>query len=95
MNTTPAPGPRRPLLLGALAGALVPLLGLVGLVAGQSYAAARLSSLSWTLTVLVGAGLLVPARTHRWGVGVLLGFGAAMVLAAGSCTVLVFSPGGP
>lgn len=86
---------RRDLWLGVLVG-FVLTVGMPFVVAlvGQrftSFVPVLLSSL-----LVLGAGVVLAVRdtTRQWGLGILIGFAAALVVGAGACVVLIASFGG-
>lgn len=86
----PARQPKAPLLLGILIGAVAPWFGVLAAVLfSDRVDAAGLAPVPWFLLVfLVGCGLLFPASTRRWGLGILIGMFAMLIIGAGACVVI-------
>lgn len=86
------PGSRRDLWLGAVVGFVltigVPFLWALIAQAIGYFLPVLLSSL---LVLVAGVVLALQERTRQWGLGILIGFAAALVVGAGACAVLLVS----
>ena len=87
----PPKKPKAPLFLGILIGALAPFAGLVFPVfLADGSGVEALAPVVWVfLVLLTGAGLLFPADTRRWGVGILIGFFGMLIIGAGACVAVL------
>jgi len=84
------PGSRKELWYGvgvALVACLV--LPFAGLVSPDTLGILGVGVLTPLLVLVVGVVLTIPARTRRWGTGLLLGFAISLVVGAGACVVLL------
>ena len=86
----------RSLLIGATIGVVVPLvafapLWVVDLDSASASTSASAGATVWAATAFLGVLLTALERTRRYGVGVLLGFSALLVVGTGTCTVAVMA----
>jgi hypothetical protein len=75
-------------------GALVPLVAFVlPWLAGRSPESA-LGATVWSAVAFAGVLLTAFPRTHRLGVGILIGFAGLVVVGAGTCTAAFLTVAG-
>jgi hypothetical protein len=102
MSHTPFPRPaeppapprrsRRPLLVGVVLGVVLPLCSFLA-TAFAGADSVGIGTVLWAGTAFVGVLLLVFERTRSYGLGILLGFCALVVIGAGVCTTVVLGLG--
>lgn len=81
-----------PILLGALVAVVATVLGpMSALVFGDALGALGLGLLSPLAILVLGVVLLFFPGTRPWGVGLLIGFFAMLIIGAGACVLLLMS----